>query len=110
MTREEQQKCEQIQSLLTRWMHSLNYIMSKSIIYRDVRKYMAMERVRIRMEYIKNNSLSVHYRWLCKLDADVREILPPAAGKFKGVRQKLIRLLDEADKHTNSQALRVLIQ
>lgn len=110
MTREEKQKCEAIQGLLFRWMHSLAYMMSKNIIYRDVRKYMAMEKIKLRMDYIKNCSPAVHYRWLCELSKEVREIMPPAAGKFKGVREKLIRLLDEADKHTNSQVLRVLIQ
>jgi len=109
MTHEDKKKCEEIQNLLTRWMHSLNYMMSKSIIYRDIKKYMAMERIRLRMDYIKNNSLSVHYKSLCRLDADVRTILPPSAGKFKHVREKLIRILDDATKHTNSEMLRVHI-
>lgn len=68
-----------------------------------------MERIRLRMDYIKNNSLSVHYKSICRLDGDVRTILPPAAGKFKSLREKLIRILDEATKHTNEQVLRVRI-
>ncbi|MFZ1806873.1 MAG: hypothetical protein WAU36_06620 [Cyclobacteriaceae bacterium] len=96
--------------LLSRWLIQLNYMMDHSIIFRDQKKYQAIEKIRERLELLKGKSERVHQRWLCKLHNDIITILPPSAGRYKEVRNKIIAMLDAAEKRMNSEQLRVLIQ
>ena len=98
-----------LRELLYNTMKQTRFMMDKGIIYRDVRKYMAIEKLRIQFDAIAHTSLHVHYRWLMKLRTYVIDIMPPSAGRYKEQRVKLIQLLDEAEKTLNYDAMRVRV-
>lgn len=98
-----------IRTTLYNSMNQLSYCMDKGLVFRDVRKYMAIERLKLRFDSIKDKALTMHYRWLLRLRNDVITILPPDTSKFRSQRMKLIQLLDEAEKKLNTDAMRVSI-
>lgn len=102
-------KTATIHKLMLSAIRILSFLMDKKIVFNDITRRMAMERLRNRLEYIKDKSLTVYYKTLMDHHHDVMQILPPDAGRYKNMRRAIIQVMDDAEKKINARAYRVMI-
>ncbi len=83
-------------------MKQLTFMMDHNVVYRTPERFHAIAKIN---EFLSNHTLLAKdfYQSLLAIKPSVIEILPPAVGRYRNVRLRILELLQYAEAHCRDQ-------